>query len=84
MAWNDQLEKGRARLDAFLKARPHLNRKQFSLRADVHRNTLYGDPEKWNWDTVGKCLEVVKQIEQEEAKVQRKSRPSRQPLYATV
>lgn len=79
MTFNEQLEKGRSRLKAFLDARPNLNRKQFAARAVVHRNTLYGAPDKWNWETVGKCLEIVKEIENEEAKAQRRTRPSPQP-----
>lgn len=78
MTLSEQLENGRERLSAFLKARPGLNRKQFAARADVHRNTLYGDPSKWSWETVEKCLDTIKQIEAEEAKAQRKTRPSRQ------
>ncbi len=72
----DELKKARLHISRFLASRPRLNRSDFAIRADIHRNTLYGDPDKWSWITCEKCLKAISRIESEEAKAQRKSRPS--------
>ncbi len=72
----DELKKARIHIRRFFQSRPKLNRSDFADRADIHRNTLYGDPDKWSWITCEKCLKVIGEIELEEAKAQRRSRPS--------
>lgn len=68
------------RIRAFFRKRPNLNRTQFAIKAQLHRNTFYGmDEEAWNprIETVDKLLSAIDEYEAEEAKAQRKTRPSR-------
>lgn len=67
------------RIRAFFRARPELNRTQFAVRAQLHRNTFYGmDDESWNprIETVDKLLTAIDAFEAEEGK-RRKTRPNK-------
>ena len=67
------------RIRKFFAARPSLSRTAFAARADLHRNTLYNlQDQSWNptRGSIEKCLRIVDEIEAEEAKAQRKSRPN--------
>ena len=58
------------RIRQFFADRPHLSRKDFAKRADLHRNTLYNlQDQDWNPTraSIESCLSVIEKIEREEA-----------------
>ena len=74
------------RIRRFFRDRPDISRSQFARRAGLHRNTLYNMQDK-GWkpeaETLEKYLRAIKEIEAEEAKAQRKTRPSKlAPAFA--
>ena len=68
------------RIRRFFRDHPGLNRTKFAERADLHRNSFYNlENEDWNprAETIDKLLVAIDSYESEEARAQRKTRPSR-------
>ncbi len=74
---SEEVDKARKRILQFLEAHPRLSRLRFARTAGVHRNTIYADPTQWSVETLDKLTRAMSAIAAEEARAQRKSRPSR-------
>lgn len=74
--FSEELNKARQYIRQFLAERPHVSRLQLSKRTGLHRNTLYGASDRWSSETIDKILKAMADIKTEEAKAQRKTRPS--------
>ena len=73
------------RVRRFFRDNPDLNRSLFAARAKLHRNSLYGFNDKgWNprVETLDKLLRAIDAYQAEEAKAQRKPRPSKLAMAA--